>query len=184
MRGACVSTREIQCEKSIYSTKCAHTVPHTVPGGILMYFNLVTLLSRTLRAHVLRYARYSMTLHMYNGSTTTSRARRMVRRGSMLGFHHFAHSHDGLSPYPHYGWRHLSKAHAGRGSVCATATCRPNLRCMVHELGSGAAPVCANWETPSFLASRDTPKCARTAKECSGRHLKCFRARKQIPDGI
>ena len=75
---------------------------YTVPGEVLGYFNLITLLSRTLRAHVLRYARYSRTRKEYNGSTRTSRARRMLRRGTMSDFHHFARSHDGLSPYPHY----------------------------------------------------------------------------------
>ena len=163
-------------------------------------------------AHVLRYARHSRTLHLCNGSTRTSRARRMVRRGTMSDFHHFAHSHDGLSPYPHYGWGHLSKAHAARASVCATAACRPNLRCMVHELGSGAALVCANWETPQFSGqpghskmcpdgermlreifimlpraktnSRRHLKCFRTAKEYSGRRLKRLRWRKQSPGGV
>jgi hypothetical protein len=83
---------------------------------------------------------------------------------------------------------------------------------MVHELGSGAALVCANWETPQFSGqprhSKTCPdgermlrttfkmfpraktnsgrhlKCFRTAKEYSGRRLKRLRVRKQIPDGI
>ena len=115
----------------------------------------------------------------------------MVRRGPMLDFHHFAHSHDGLSPYPHYAWRHLSKAHAGRASVCATATCRPNLRCMVHELGSGAAPVCANWETPQFSGQpRHSKMCPdgertfRTTSKTFPRAKTKFRmAFKLFPDG-